>query len=103
MQSIENFKRKVGIITIENQLSEWVKGNPIHRVTEQLYGECCPDFSCCTGKIADRDIRERFSKAYKEKDEKLVYEILLIFLEEMIINKGLNILIISDTDTIGTA
>ena len=61
----------------EDQLTEWVKGNSIHN---QEKDECCPDFSCCTGKIAPKDVRERFAKAYYKKDEKTQNEMLMMFL-----------------------
>lgn len=40
-------------ITVEKQLSEWVKGNPLHRVLTKYGkgGECVPDFSCCTPEL----------------------------------------------------
>lgn len=64
-------------MTPEEQLKEWVNGNPIHNDER---GECCPDFSCCNGKIAPLEVRERFAKAYLEGDEKTVYTMLVMFL-----------------------
>lgn len=61
----------------DKQLDEWVKGNPIHN-TEQ--DECCPDFSCCTGKIASKELREKFAEAYYSGNEKLKMEMLGMFL-----------------------
>lgn len=34
----------------EDQLSEWSRGNSIHNGKSKDVGECCPDFSCCSGK-----------------------------------------------------
>jgi hypothetical protein len=37
-------------ITTEKQLSEWVRGNSLHRRVASKYakgGKCTPDFSCC--------------------------------------------------------
>lgn len=65
---------------MNEQLEQWLAGNPIH--DEQ----CCPDFSCCTGKIAPIEQRERFCKAIKENDEKTRMEMLGIFLGEAFSN-----------------
>jgi len=70
----------------EDQLNEWVKGNPIHN---QERDECCPDFSCCTGQIASKDVRERFVQAYYEKDEKTQNEMLMMFLGNAFSNKNI--------------
>lgn len=63
---------------IKDQLSEWVKGNPIHN-TER--NECCPDFSCCKPDLkADRETRERFYQAFQEKDHDTIMKMLTMFL-----------------------
>ena len=67
-------------MTREEQLAEWVRGNPIHNEERD---ECCPDFSCCTGRIAPRDVRERFARAYREGDATTVRQMLVMFLGEM--------------------
>jgi hypothetical protein len=77
MQHIKNFKKQRMDITIEKQLEEWVKGNPIHNTNRD---ECCPDFSCCRGAIADKDVRERFAKAIHENDDYTKMEMLGMFL-----------------------
>jgi hypothetical protein len=61
------------------QLSEWVKGNPLHN---PIRDECCPDFSCCRGKecMADKETRQRFAKADAEGDEPTRMEMLMMFL-----------------------
>ena len=64
-------------MTPEEQLREWVKGNPVHNDERD---ECCPDFSCCTGKIAPREVRERFAKAWLSGEEEVVAEMLMMFL-----------------------
>ena len=47
--------------TIEFQLAEWVKGNPIHNDERD---ECCPDFSCCEPELlAPKKTREAFQRA----------------------------------------
>ena len=72
--------------SIQFQLDEWVKGNPLHNPVRQ---ECCPDFSCCEPEFlapeatrqvfvaADDDMRMQmlggflhsaFEKAFGEKD-----------------------------------
>lgn len=48
-------------MTSDEQLVEWVRGNPLHNDTRD---ECCPDFSCCTPELlADVDTRKAFVKA----------------------------------------
>jgi len=50
-----------------NQLEEWVKGNPIHN---KIDDECCPDFSCCKPKfLAPFEIRQTFKEVCKKADE----------------------------------
>jgi len=66
-------------MTTDEQLEKWVNGEAIHNVERD---ECCPDFSCCAGKIADKAARERFAKAHKEGDEPTKNEMLMMFLEQ---------------------
>ena len=61
----------------EEQLEKWVNGEGIHNTERD---ECCPDFSCCGGEMVERSVRERFAKAYKEKDESTVAAMLMMFL-----------------------
>lgn len=61
----------------EEQLEKWVNGEAIHNTERD---ECCPDFSCCTGKMVERSVRERFAKAYRENDEPTVNSMLMMFL-----------------------
>lgn len=63
------------------QVREWVKGNPIHN---DEFDECCPDFSCCTGRIAPKKVRERFLKAWEDQDTDTMYEMLGMFLVDMV-------------------
>lgn len=63
----------------EEQLELWVAGDSQHNHT---IGECCPDFSCCKGEIAPQDVRDRFYKAFKEDDEYVMHEMLMMFLGE---------------------
>ncbi len=88
MQPIENFKKQKAEITVEKQLEEWVKGNPIPNMTR---GECCPDFSCCRGIIADKDVRERFAKSIKENDEETRMQMLGMFLGSAMESKNIYI------------
>ncbi len=73
---------------ISEQLDEWVKGNPIHNDERD---ECCPDFSCCAGKIAPKDERERFAKAHYEGDEATKHQMLMMFLGNAFSNKKIYI------------
>ena len=58
-------------MTHDEQLAEWLKGNPIHGAKynesdPDSEGECCPDFSCCTpGTLVDQKTRQRFVDANK--------------------------------------
>jgi len=73
---------------IAQQLDEWVNGNSIHNTERD---ECCPDFSCCNGKIAPKDERERFAKAHYEGDEKTKMEMLMLFLGNAFSDKNIYI------------
>ena len=66
-------------MTPDEQLDEWLKGNPIHNDDRD---ECCPDFSCCRGKdkIAPLATRKRFVQAFKDGDDETVNQMLLMFL-----------------------
>ena len=61
-------------MTPDEQLAEWVKGNPIHNNERD---ECCPDFSCCEPSLlADQRTREVFI----EGDYEVRYQMLMMFL-----------------------
>ena len=76
------------------QLSEWVKGNPMHNKDRD---ECAPDFSCCRGKeyMADEETRKRFYKAHIEDDKEVINQMLMMFLGTALSNK--NVHIVGDT------
>lgn len=61
----------------DKQLDQWLIGNPVHNKEDD---ECCPDFSCCNGNIAPKDVRERFVKAFNDDDKKTQIEMLGMFL-----------------------
>lgn len=75
-------------MTSEKQMDEWVKGNPIHNKERD---ECCPDFSCCTGKIAPREVRVRFAKAVHDGDENTKIQMLIMFLGNAFADKNIYI------------
>lgn len=61
-----NYKERV-----EEQLNEWVKGNPIHN---QVEDECCPDFSCCKPHLlADEQTRKLFKAANEDQREGMLF------------------------------
>lgn len=64
---------------MSGQLEQWLNGNPMHDKERDL---CCPDFSCCSGRISPIDQRERFVKAVNENDEHTKNEMLGMFLCE---------------------
>lgn len=70
-------------MTVEEQLRLWVEGTPVH---DKERNQCCPDFSCCTGKMVSKDVREKFEKAFKDGDEsqceKMLFEFLSMLSEE---------------------
>lgn len=68
-------------MTPEEQLKEWVKGNPIHNKERD---ECCPDFSCCTGKIAPVEERRRFVRAFQENNQEVIMDMLGMFLTRLL-------------------
>jgi hypothetical protein len=74
--------------SIKHQLSEWLKGNPIHN---DVRDECCPDFSCCTGEIAPLDVRQRYIKAVEVGDEGTRIQMLMMFLENSFGNSDVHI------------
>ena len=58
------------------QLSEWVKGNSVHRPDE-----CCPDFSCCVPELkAPPEERELFAQLYQEGRHEEYQRMLMMFL-----------------------
>ena len=71
-------------MTPKEQLDEWVKGNSIHN---DEHDECVPDFSCCELNIrTPQHTKERFAKAYKEKDGETMNEMLMMFLSGLTIS-----------------
>jgi hypothetical protein len=72
-------------MTPDEQLELWVQGKSVHN--DELE-ECCPDFSCCGGDLADEDVRKRFAKAYHDHDEGTVMNMLMMFLGAMLKKQG---------------
>lgn len=83
-------------MTVEEQLKKWVDGNPVHNHER---GECCPDFSCCTGKLASLHVRERFTKAYRDNDEDTIMQMLGMFLGEALQDCNKKVHIAGDVPT----
>jgi hypothetical protein len=72
-------------MTPEEQLKEWVKGNSIHMTNPDM---CCPDFSCCEPELlASKEER----KIYSSGNDEVRMNMLLIFLEALLIKKGWSI------------
>lgn len=63
-------------MTAAEQLKKWVDGESIHDIEED---QCCPDFSCCTGRVVPKFLREKFYKAYLENDRKTMMLTLMAF------------------------
>lgn len=69
-------------MTSEEQLRLWVKGESVHNKERD---ECCPDFSCCCPNLlADQETRERFYKAWEEKDQQAIDGMLMFFLSQLL-------------------
>ena len=69
-------------MTCKEQLDEWVTGNSIHNTTRD---ECCHDFSGCNIDVrTPQDVKERFVKAYEDKDEAMGMNMLMMFLGSML-------------------
>lgn len=86
-------------ITIEQQLDEWVKGNPIHNHNRFVTlrgvqrpmdgGECCPDFSCCNPKLLwPKEVREEFKKAVDTNDDTTKQKLLMSALDGLTADKS---------------
>lgn len=66
MKDNKNYKERC-----EEQLDEWVKGNPIHN---KIDDECCPDFSCCKPELlASDEHRKAFKAANDEQRESFLF------------------------------
>ena len=74
---IDTFNNMSDQDSVKHQLALWVAGKSVHN---PIRDECCPDFSCCGGKIAPVDVRKRFAKAVEENDEYVQMEMLGMFL-----------------------
>ena len=69
-------------MSIDEQLTEWLRGNPIHN-TER--GECCPDFSCCTPSLL---VNQKTRQAFVDGNEELRKSMLGMFLGSAIAAMG---------------
>ncbi len=84
-------------LTAMEQCRQWVAGRSIHRATVprpdiEGDGECCPDFSCCSGQPAvPKEVRELFLQAALENDERQKMRMLAMFLGQAISNKNIYI------------
>jgi len=77
-------------MTVDEQLTEWLKGNPIHNAGRD---ECCPDFSCCdVSLLASEEERQTFVDANGETRHMM----LMGFLSAMMIKEGKNVYIAGD-------
>lgn len=65
---------KVVPVTSTEQLIHWINDDPVH---SSLTNECCPDFSCCGGKISSMAFRKAFLRAHISGDRKTVEMMLM--------------------------
>ncbi len=89
-------------MTHTEQLEKWVAGNPVHNGKRgDPNTECCPDFSCCGGEIADLETRQRFQKAFLEGDRETKNAMLGIFLGKMLASHrpNVNVYLAGDAET----
>ena len=69
-------------MTSLEQLNLWVDGISAHNNERE---ECCPDFSCCQNNITTpRYIKLIFKEAYLSDKSKLVNEILMLFMGQLL-------------------
>lgn len=86
---MDKFKGLTDKESIALQVKEWVKGNPLHNT---IRDECCPDFSCCNGgNIMPKEVREKFMDAYKNNDEKLMWDIMGTGLGMLLLNTDIKV------------
>ena len=69
----------------KRQLDYWVAGKSIHNLETD---ECCPDFSCCTGRIAPKSERVKFMMAAYNRDEEQVNNLCFGFLAKSLTASG---------------
>ena len=70
--------------TATKQLNDWVIGISNH---DNVLDQCCPDFSCCGGKLAPEEARMKFATAFYNDDKKTQYSMLGEFLGGMLADK----------------
>jgi hypothetical protein len=74
--------RKHYVTTNEEQLEEWVKGNPLHNYAQGL---CCPDFSCCSPDLLiSESKRIAFSQAKDNVREAMLPSLLSSALDKLL-------------------
>ena len=86
------------------QIKKWLSGVSEHNTVDRISsvvdkdgvevdfyilpgGECCPDFSCCTGVIWPLSERQAFVEAHKKGDTKKVREMLTSSLSNHIVKR----------------
>ncbi len=77
----------------EHQLRMWLLEKPLHN---PVTNECCPDFSCCAGKIMPYPLRAKFVRASKENDQITMREIMGMGLSGLAASKGVNLHIVGE-------
>ena len=74
-------------MTTEEQLEQWLKGNPVH-MGERPNGKCCPDFSCCRPDLlSDKETRQIYYDAFKNKQTEVYESMLMGFLGQLLSDK----------------
>lgn len=80
---IKTYSDKNYRLNQQEQLDKWLAGNPVHNplvwgdeavtVDGGLGGECCPDFSCCTGNIQSLKFRQAFVNGTDRERQTLMF------------------------------
>lgn len=86
--------------TAEDQLSLWVKGKSLHRLSGKEGGSCCPDFSCCI-EFDDSTplmVRKKFIQAREEGDNISVLSFLSMFLTAAVLAETGSVSSLGDQD-----
>ncbi len=77
-------------MTSDEQLAQWLKGNPVHN---DIRDECCPDFSCCDPELL---ASEEERKTFVDANDETRHMMLMGFLAAMMTNEDKKVYIADD-------
>lgn len=73
--------------SVKRQLHLWLHGISEHNT---FWDECCPDWSCCGGKLWDLSLRQKFVKAVEQNNEELIMQMCIMSLGNAVEEAGLS-------------